>query len=415
MTFEVVADIVELIVDFLRDDKKSLCNSSQISPVWCYSSQRRLFHKINIRLPLFDERTTMQSAMSFFSGATHLNGFVRELTIYTTGNEAFLDTMSERVVDLHCLAKLSCTLPNLHFVFLDEVTPTFNPNDLSLNMAHFRVPHVRRLEVKNVTVHTPDLFSFFSLSHVFPGLEELSLINVVFGPAGRAPPGMAWNMRLVLSKLLVRDRSTVGGAFWQWLPAETLRAVTTLDISLRTFIGSGFLSARSVLSLVNLLNLTLGWLKFPYTQRNTSHILVIVVDSGDPSPFDEDTIDRFTLSVCSKLHSITFLDNIRTSLIDESVNLTKRILAIAPPSTKQVSFVVLERANLAKSIYRLEALSRCQMRDVADNFERIRVVSSAKDISHEHLSLDAAHTLKPAYQDVVREAFSGCRVALLFH
>lgn len=216
MHLELVPDIVTIIVDHLHDDKDSLLKCSLISRSWTRPSHSYLFRGVKLRLVSTVDQLVL--AKSFFQDALHIKDFVRRLHIVAEGDPV--------EVELTQLYHLVNCLPHLQCLTLEGICPYTEPDTRSHDGQIFRVSSVRILILRNIVVKSHALFSFFTLSKLFPNVSELTMLNVDFEDAQGTPPTEAWNTDLPVYKIKARK---LNKRFWAWLPPNCLKLLTTVD------------------------------------------------------------------------------------------------------------------------------------------------------------------------------------------
>jgi len=228
--------------------------------------------------------------------------------------------------DLRQMSLLLQSFPNPVSVDLEGVYLALDADILCARMDELISPSLRKLTMREVLVPSSAFATFFNLTNVFPRLEDLSIVNLLFDSATLAaglesPP--PWGGDLKISKLLLEHVS----GLLNLLPNTAFRNVRQLNIPMLSLLIPD--AARFLIPLYDTLEeLTLGVGQFGLNDiaRNS-----------------------FELSRCSRLHSLHFIQAGTTAEPDMAVLFMVNVnacLRIAPSHLRHVSIGLLPYTDI---------------------------------------------------------------------
>lgn len=306
-----VPELIEMVIDQLVDDKRSLASCSTIAKVWLPRSRFHLFRTIQIviRTPEWN----LDKAVKFLASTPDIHGAVHHIHIRaaaimrvpTAGLDELLGVWPIPLdsIDLRQLCALLQFFHQPVSLDMEGVFAAFDTagSDFSTFIPALEAPSLRKLTMRDVLVPTIAFDSIFNLSRIFPQLYDLTLDNVLFNSSGvpEAAQNPHWGGDLKITQLLLRH---VSGILYL-LPNTAFRNVRKLNMSMLALLIPG--AARFLTPLYDSLEeLTLGEFLFVITE---DHALIEAPEATGSFELSRYHHNAFELANCTRLHTLNLV------------------------------------------------------------------------------------------------------------
>lgn len=267
-----IPEIIEMVIDQLYDDKATLASCSTVSKVWVARSRYYLFRTIQLIIRTSDRN--LDAAAAFFNTTPSVCGYVQHIHIRAAetmklpvlGMDEFAGVwpIPQSGTDLRQMCSLLRSLTNPVSVDLEGVYIALDLGMLVGNMEVLKSPSLRKLTMREVLIPPPAFPCFFNLTNIFTGLEDLSLVNMLFDNSEGLDDLPPWGGDLKISTLMLRSAQ----GLLSLLPSTAFRNLRQLNMPMLSLLIPD--AARFLIPLYNTVEeMTLG--AFLYLYQLISH------------------------------------------------------------------------------------------------------------------------------------------------
>ncbi|KAI0792421.1 hypothetical protein C8Q75DRAFT_599105 [Abortiporus biennis] len=169
-------ELIDKVVDHLRDDKESLLSCSLIARSFQHSSRKGLFHKIKVKS--WDDTQRLQDFTKFLSSKPPIAKYIQELEL-----NGGMITRLETTMSMGTLCSILANVPNVHslsligFGWSSSGEHAASPNDA------FPPLSLRKLSINYFTIQCSEIDSQF---------QQLLALCSLFGTVGEFTVDQLW-------------------------------------------------------------------------------------------------------------------------------------------------------------------------------------------------------------------------------
>lgn len=233
-----IPELLDLFMDSLACDKRSLSHCSTVSKTWSTRARYHLFRAIT--LSIRSPSRSLEMACIFFRSSQTLASHVRHLHVHGGAElrgvkhgrtqQQLNSFWATRHADVHLdvLTAAMRLFPNLLSMDLEKVLPVFMRTHASDRVENYSIPTLRSLVIRDFELRSWHLVYFYSISRLFEHLEELQIFGVTSQCSGISPiidPAGG----LVMRKLQLHGPATM---LQLWSDLRAFCEVSDLDVSI---------------------------------------------------------------------------------------------------------------------------------------------------------------------------------------
>jgi hypothetical protein len=149
-------EILDIIIDFLHDDKQSLDACSRVAQAWLHPARFHLFHRLTLRPRMF------VLAARLFSHSPATAEYVRELRIEEP-------SLLDNLISTEMLLEMLQFFPHVQALHLNKIALMAPP--LSTGVLRWQHPLLHRLRLTLYSQSPPELFYTLALFSAVPVAE----------------------------------------------------------------------------------------------------------------------------------------------------------------------------------------------------------------------------------------------------